>query len=749
MSTFFTFILHRQKRGVNYVPGRLQNNLLSFMNKYNLFTPYIIHRNQTILLDTVGLDYFYDPDNFGSLNQPYVVIFFNIKPRDIGQYFYVNKFLSQNKIYFNALNNYSTDYIYTNIAASVKTDKNSIEKIYSVNGLPLSFVDITQLQYAYEGQIAIRWMEKPLQDNPSVPFRPSVLPKYAPNGKRQFTSYNNILFIQTEWYEHTWDKLLIYNLQERCKYLLINNPQVKPQIPIDGSLNICSVCSLTDTTSSTSEIKTNIEPYIFDLPININALYGTVQSVPENPTNWALVSSFNNIVQLPSSTSELYFDVILGSKTPLYGNKTLRLTNNIRPYDLISYSNVIVNFTVTPNGTVTPTTTGGSIYRFEIKQEKTASVNQLGITFKHVSDTSTWPDRFVTYQKALGTWTNNVFLETNTYYDITYFVWDTKILVGQLDIPANTWKTWIISNRVGRDYLYPNSYLQTTRDLKRPTGDLSLIDLNKREFGLPSWFSPRNVRTCEMGIWPIMNLTSFFDYDLSEYWRLSPTVSLADTGISGNTLSGNYMAPSLDSNVLSAITETLLYNTAYTQATVDTNKIYYHAVDENPFTDGVRITRPFFNYKQYFQMKNFPYFMIKKSFDLVNDMDYIDNTRGLMITKKFRLTTIQFTQYTEISCFVLPTYTNTTYADADKRSRGIAIKCSLSQRRRGIFPYLFLEQGGRPQFTWDKFNLASEFDFAIYYPPNKTDIKTQTTVYRNVTSQGITTNIMDIYLLFK
>jgi len=751
MSTFFTFILHRQTKDANYIPGKLQNNLLFFMNRYNLYTPYIIHRNQTILLDTVGLDFFYDPDNFGSLAIPYVVILFNIKPRDIGQYFYANKFLSQNKIYFNALNNYSQQYIYTNIAASVKTDKNTVEKIYSVNGLPLSFVDETNLRYIYEGTIAIRWLKLPLYFDPADPYNSSNLVpvKYEPNGQRQIDNYNNLLYMETQWYDYTFDKLLIYNLDKRCRYLLLNNVQFEQQIPIDGRLNICSVLSLTDTTSDEQEIKTRREPYVFDMPLNINALYQTLGpgGVTNNPTLWTLVSSFNNIVGLDSSTCEINFDCVLGSMTPLYGNKTLKLTQQIRPYDLISYTSLQANFTVNPQGEI-QYLEGSLIYRFEIKQESTASINQLGITYKHLSDPVSWPNRFVTYKKATGQWQNTTFNQTNTYYDITYFVWDTKELIGQLDIPANTWKTWIISNRKGKDFLAPNNYLQTTRDLKN-IARATAANLLKREFGLPSWFSPRHVRTCEMGIWPIMNLTSFFDYDLSQYWRSSSTVTLASTGISGDTLAGNYMQPSLVSNILDAITETLIYNTALTQATVSSSVLYYHAVDENPFTEGVRITRGFFNYKQYFQMKNFPYYMIKKSFDLVTDMDYISPSEGFRQTVLFQLNTIQFTQYKEITCIVLPSYANTTYSDANLLSRGIAIKCSLSRRRRGIRPYLFLEQGGKSFFTWEHFELASTFDFGIYYPPNKSNARTQTTLFRNVDSRGNLQDRMDIYLLFK
>jgi len=261
------------------------------------------------------------------------------------------------------------------------------------------------------------------------------------------------------------------------------------------------------------------------------------------------------------------------------------------------------------------------------------------------------------------------------------------------------------------------------------------------------------LRTSEFCVWPIMNITSSQSYNLNKYWNYQGNIFLSTTGITGDTLYGKYMNPPINTTTSDINAEDNFFfvqQMAFKGA--DLPSISYHAMDETPFSEGIRITRPFFNYKQYFQMKYFPYFVVKKSFDLENDMDLIDNAQGIRVTKPFQLNTLEFLPYTEIALLVLPTLQNNQNTRFDFKNdvvRGLSLKCSLSRRVRGKSQYLFLEQGNRGIINFMPLNLASFFDFAIYYPPNKTDLILQTTLFRQIDETGASTNGMTIYMLFK
>ena len=109
----FVIIVHRPTQ---YLNDDIEQGVLSFQNKYSLGDPFIVHQKQIILLDKLGYNYINSPENFNSFNVRFILIFFSARKINIKQFFYRDTFASQQQIYFNALNNYDVDYIYTNVA---------------------------------------------------------------------------------------------------------------------------------------------------------------------------------------------------------------------------------------------------------------------------------------------------------------------------------------------------------------------------------------------------------------------------------------------------------------------------------------------------------------------------------------------------------------------------------------------------------------------------------------------------------
>jgi hypothetical protein len=71
-----TFIIHRQnQRSWSLDANALERNLLSYMNKYSLYSPYFMYKHQVIFLDTIGLNYLHNPFNFDAFGQKYIIVF--------------------------------------------------------------------------------------------------------------------------------------------------------------------------------------------------------------------------------------------------------------------------------------------------------------------------------------------------------------------------------------------------------------------------------------------------------------------------------------------------------------------------------------------------------------------------------------------------------------------------------------------------------------------------------------------------
>ena len=193
------------KRPNQFIFNNLENAILTFQNKYSLGQPFILYNNQIVLLQKLGYNYLAYPENFGAFGERFVLIFFGNYNTSIKQYFYKDSFLSQSGIYFNALNNYDIDYVYTNVAEPIRSNKNTLENIYSVQGIPLSFIDDTNIQYAYTRPHGINFLKQgadPYQKNiNSYPY------KDTRNGRRYITdNYRQVLSFAKPTYNPSFDK---------------------------------------------------------------------------------------------------------------------------------------------------------------------------------------------------------------------------------------------------------------------------------------------------------------------------------------------------------------------------------------------------------------------------------------------------------------------------------------------------------------------------------------------------------------
>ena len=777
-----TFIIHRQnQRSWSLDANALERNLLSYMNKYSLYSPYFMYKHQVIFLDTIGLNYLHNPFNFDAFGQKYIIVFFTHSNVNIGQYFSQDQKVDQSHIYFNALNNYSVDFLYTNISYGVRNDRNVIEEIYSIAGIPLSFVNTNEYRYSYEGKRPINWCRTSddFRGGTNVPIKL----KNEPDGTLYMDGVNwqGPLIPMRNIFGNAFDKLLIYQLkQSRCHYLLastILNLEVYDLAPTQFLESVISLNDAQTRARDVEELEDRKEPFLFDLPIHYNRPYITAMDLPggdiANEAKFAhtiaLCSDIHQLINKNAEYSFYNFDVILAANTPLYGNKTIRYKTKdyaaiwgrgfqMTPYQILSYSNLLLNTTSNGEG-LFESRANSAVYVFTLKPSTTDDIDFVhrNINYMHITNQKNWPNRYYNYNIATKKWSGSFGVTEgfNNYGDVTIFVWDNSNIMDEFDLPPTGWNVYNIIKKPNSDYMTPTNYLYTYLKNIDPWGPINSLDYTASEYFSNSLFAFRSAIPDNFAIYPSSNLSTFIDQKLElAFYDFDRVLNIYEiNGIPPNFFQVDYISGAPDIALRSAHPMSLNAR-LFQNANGEWKNYPTQTIDEIPFVEGVRIMRQYFDYKNYFQMRHFPIFTVRKTFKLDEDLDFYDKEQGLLVTKEFQINSLLFNDFSLMSCFILPDY-SLNYSDTSNSGKkfGLAIKCSMTATNRTEKNYLFFEQGGKIQLNWEEFRLGDLFTFAVFFPPN-TDYEYNNT---NITNTLARTNDpgwfkstkMTIYMLFK
>ena len=748
------------KRPNQFIFNNVENAILSLQNKYSLGQPFIVYNKQKVLLQKIGYNYLSYPENFGAFGERYILIFFGNYNLNIDQYFYKDSFLSQAGIYFNALNNYDIDYVYTNVATPIRSNKNTLENIYSVQGIPLSFIDETNIKFVYTRPHGVN-----LTKSGSDPYEKGIQSypyKDTTNGRRYITdNYNQALLFTKPSYNPSFDKLIIYNRGSPCRYLLTNATSFSNSSPGRIPKNSIPIISLTNTNlppNSTPEVYLgNDYPQIFDIPAALNMYTKYNAYVTGQQNIWQGQVLLNTPEQIQGTNVnglEWNFDLIEKASSTLCGNNNLvfdypqkstkELFDKSCPKRIIQKSDLLENSEFnTSTGRIQPSSSANATFRYSFRSNNQNIYNQ-NITNKFGRYRQFYKDEFTTPPDFVSIYVNSSKNWQTVPYSVQFLLTDDNIFQWSkikydnfisFHLPSNGDKTSIILHNKKRDFLNPSAYLR--KSLNNETESTTLL-LTSKTTPINTWgilSRSLNAYSIHCGI----NLNSYDSYSLkssSSFWEtanvetdfIQTTINESDN-LSGNPISNTNTVDQNFSEILAIQSD---YNF------VNTDDITSHAIDDQPFSLGIRMSQNSFDYKSYFQFRHFPKLILKKTFNL--DYAPTDILPFKITSPTFNLNSLQVQNYNQISCFLLPC--NSTDKNTQGKSRGISIKCSLAKTIRGIGQFLYLERGKDYNMNFQKFINSSTFFFEIFCPQV---VAENSTLFRTINNSLE----ISIFLIFK
>lgn len=749
------------KRPNNYIFNNVENAILTFQNKYSLGQPFILYNNQIVLLQKIGYNYLTRPENFGAFGERYILIFFTTGNTIINQYFYKDSFLSQNGIFFNALNNYDIDYVYTNVATPIRSYTNTLEYIYSVQGIPLSFIDDTNIQYAYTRPHGVTLLKSGV--DPYIKGAQSFPYKDTRNGQRYITDgYNKALMFAEPAYNPSFDKLIIYNRGNFCGYLLMNGTNFNGAPPFSIDTKLFGCLSLTNNNSFIPKVNPKIflendPPQIFDLPASFAMEFKYAEYLPGQQIiigGQVLVNSQSQLVGSEASGSEWDFDLIEKASSTLCGNNNLIFSYQedsdprrrskygtpkraIKKTDLLENSEFnMVSFTITTS------IAGRATFRYDWPINYQYPLARYGTYEQYYTDEfTTTPDQVYTYSNKTGIWTVRGYSATKMLLeDLNVFQWTRTKYDNFLsfEVPSNSDKTTTIFHNSYRDFIGPSAYL--LKNINRVIQEQD-FDVESIYTGMDVW-GIRARKINEYSIFDNINIGSYFPVKLQDSnakWQNAPIDPDFIRGTIPGCLSLRNFQPLKNTDTVDYNFYELLEPQLETNfENFEKSKTTSHAIDDKPFSLGIRMMRNSFNYKNYFQFRHFPKLILKKTFELPYGMS--DILPSVITTETFNLNSLLVKNYNQVACFLLPCYSKDLIENGSRR--GISIKCSLAKTIRGIGQFLYLERGKSFDINFQKFINASTFNFEIYCPQV---IASSSTLYRNINSS----RFVSIYLIFK
>ena len=763
----FVIIVHRPTQ---YLNDDIEQGVLSFQNKYSLGDPFIVHQKQIILLDKLGYNYINSPENFNSFNVRFILIFFSARKINIKQFFYRDTFASQQQIYFNALNNYDVDYIYTNVATPVRAFTNTLENIYAVQGIPLSFIDDTNIKYVYTRPHGVNFLGPQYYD-PYTPGLQDYNYKEKPNGERYITdNYRGPLAFQQPKYNPSFDKLIIYNRGNPCRYLLMNGLNWQTG---DGSsfyvpqTNIATI-NLTNSyiaPTITNTIYTENEyPQIFDLPATFNMAHKYTKYDGGDQILYGAQVLINDPNQtlgaLRTGNFPWDFDLIEKASSTLCGNNNLvfnypaidpnQFKDSFTPRIKLTRSDLFENtqFDLV-RGSIKASQTQRATYTFTFPVNYQSTTNNIGIYLPYQKSIfTTDPDVIYTFSNFTKSWTERLYTSGTPFRleNVNIIEWSkTKYdSFTKWYVPSPSNKISIMVNNIGKDLVSPSAYILKNLN---GAGNLSFTDIKDKQVSVNSYgFRAKKVNEYMITDLPNQNYYEDLFINAAGYFWAGTglEIDFVKTTIKNSKdIFDQIMNPDEPVDITTKrILEMAFLNNFQSR---DTIKFITHAVDDKPFSLGMRMLQSGFDYKNYFQARHFPKLILKKTFRI--DVDPTKNLPAVITSPIFNLNSLQVKDYHEVSCFLLPDLSSDSGlppAPAIPRGkfRGLALKCSLAKTIRGEGQYLFFETGKSYIMNYQRFINSSSFFIEIFCPQV---LPVESTLFRTInTSRNFT-----FFLFFK
>ena len=738
-TTYFKLIV---RPPVFSLTSYLADAIKYFMNRYSLAAPFIIHNNQVIKLQKTDFDYFGYLPNFMSLGEAYIIIHFptqNNRNYNDGQFFYPNKFLSQKGIYFNALNNFEQDYVYTNVAASILTDENTVQQIFSVQGIPLSFIDEQLVRIAYVSPVPPQQMGIALSqlnfDN-SFMGKDDIFPvKYGPDGTRLSNNPKWPTLIGTDIYSNGFEGFLLFNRGYRPHYMMLYqmgmndltvavNPDPQPLDP-PGNMGIATMLGMQDYKST--GVNSIVTPYVFKFPIDYS-FYNDLDFTQVGVFNvdfgfWIICSNGNQVKGFANDDSFNEIDCLLMYKTPMIGCTSLQTINQVgfgfeTPFVTINRGNLQLKTRFDQTQNTLRQSETSAVYLLEFEVDQTYQDIQVGKEYRQLPFfQSSWPQRYHTYNVADGLWTTRTFGALNKFETFTYLEWDKPTDMDQLDLPPASSKVNVMITRKHKDHLIPSNYIRTTFNRRQ-----RLIQANAGPPMTPcitNLYSWKSIMDNEMSIQSVPNFSIWRDARIFDEFGAAygPNYSLQS-----DLFQNKFCVPQTNT-FLPDITSTTSNSGKILNYGNETElNLLSHSFDNKPFSSGMRMLKRSFNYKQYFRMRHWPSYVLKKVINLRTEVEW-NNEKGYGKTKNYNLNSLIFQEFGTMSITMLPDYcwNDTATSEVDGydigsyKNRGLGIKCSLTRRVRGIRQYSYLERGNKSFTIKHPYYNASQFFFEIYF----------------------------------
>ena len=769
----FTLIVKRPNRTQSYNEDSVRNAIFFFQNKYSVGTPFMVHERQVILLEKLGYNYLTRAENFGAFNKDFLLIFFTNGPVNINQYFYRDQIASEEQIYFNALNNYDVDYVYTNVAAAVRSYKNTLENIYSVQKIPLSFIDDTNIQYAYTRPHGVQFCTIN-QDPYQLPDKPVYALKEERNGQRYITdNYDQPLLFQIPKYNPSFDKLIIYNRGNPCRYMLMtggffyNEAVIQREYP-NLALDLFSVQPLTRTNNDPEPRPTVYTgpdaPQIFDLSSSFNMAHKWTKF---NATTKQILNGAVVLINVPGQAQAMFvhnprypwdFDLIEKASSTLCGNNSLvfnyfnkipnQLAGTMAPRIRITRDNLVQNTEFFASGNENPENSirfseqSSATYTVSYPAQNRSSKSQSGTYLPYLNPAfTTSPDVYYTWSTLTKTWTQRVYnpLDILILQNTIIFEWSkTKYdAFTEWYAPVTSAKFTIIFNNTARDIITASSYIAKNIN---GSGNSPVVDITWPNQLAQNLFGFRSKKMSEYVMQDCPNIGSYTDNELTvagNYWSAIPNPKdyLFPVWKYGSNLGASATMDARQAEFLATSLDINFLDKQYITST--------HTIDDKPFSLGMRMKQNGFNYRNYFQFRHFPKYILKKTFSLT--VSPTEKLPAILTTPTFQLNSLLVKNYSLVSCFMLPDLSRDALSVGTKgppQDRGLCVKCSLSKPLRGQSQYLFLETGNYYIMDYQKFQNASTFNFEIFCPQV---LPAQSTLFREINN---TTNIT-IFLIFK
>ena len=750
------------KKRETYVPGLVTRAISFVQNKYSLHECFFVQNGQIVIVSKLPSDWLSRPENQFSVSGEYIVLYFSSKKAEGYQFYYPNSLLSQQQIYFNAFNNYEPNYIYTNVAASILTSKFSLNRIYSVQGIPLSFVDDTLIEYVFSNTSGIEFLKG--DQNPYAKNLISPYPyKNAPDGKKQiFDNYTKTLIIGRDFRVPSFDRLIVYNFDRNFRYYLqfgankyskansgsgyIDQKLIPIMVP--SSYNFKRPNELPQQPIPTDVVFNN--PIITELPFCYTTLfdnttasqegnYFTVPSISYNidQINNGWSSSTNNDGQL----NDYAWDCMLAASTPIYGGESLTqiigpTNRKTIPMKRISRDMLIKgrNFDFDKQEFVDDPSTGllelneistgpnRDCWRFGVYCPASEGSLPLAVYGRSYELDDTQPGYFrlpFDYQDG------GVVL---FYYTLTILIFDYQNF-EEFFAPARSLKINSITIGQNRDYLTPSNYILGAY----PYSELGLASGFGQEVQYLQYFGIKSLRVDEYYISSVPNCNAFYDLGSEVFqaptddYNVMKTFNAADTSL-----------PSF-------FNQTVAYQD--NNYFLPTTNVLRHTVDDVPFNNGMRMLQNSFDMRRYFKFRYIRPWILKKTWKLELGNNQI--LPDILTSPYFDLNSNLVSNYTRISCMLLPDYSlleggNQIDYKRGKR-RGISIKCSLSRPRRSQLQYLYLEKGNGFSIRFDQFLNSPQFRFELHLP---TVLPNYSTIYREATPANNFSTNFTVYMFF-